>query len=258
MQIGHQVFKLAIGCNQFVAQVLGMRGHKPQTRHAAHILGIVRLGERSFVMADIPGLVEGASEGVGLGHDFLRHVERTRVLIHVLDIAGSEGRDPVEDYHAIMRELEAYGDLKDRPMLIAANKTDLPGAQENLERLRAALPGARIFPVSAATRKGFEPLLHAAADLLDRLPTPEPFYEEELETASAGEGFSIEKDGAAYVVTGASMDHLIRSVNFDNEDSLNYFHRMLRKWGVIDALREAGAKEGDSVVIGEMEFDFVD
>ena len=221
-------------------------------------LGIVRLGERSFVMADIPGLVEGASEGVGLGHDFLRHVERTRVLIHVLDIAGSEGRDPVEDYHAIMRELEAYGDLKDRPMLIAANKTDLPGAQENLERLRAALPGARIFPVSAATRKGFEPLLHAAADLLDRLPAPEPFYEEELEIASAAEGFSIEKDGAAYVVTGASMDHLIRSVNFDNEDSLNYFHRMLRKWGVIDALREAGAKEGDSVVIGEMEFDFVD
>ena len=143
-------------------------------------------------------------------------------------------------------------------MLIAANKTDLPGAQENLERLRAALPGARIFPVSAATRKGFEPLLHAAADLLDRLPTPEPFYEEELETASAGEGFSIEKDGAAYVVTGASMDHLIRSVNFDNEDSLNYFHRMLRKWGVIDALREAGAQEGDSVVIGEMEFDFVE
>ena len=128
-------------------------------------LGIVRLGERSFVMADIPGLVEGASEGVGLGHDFLRHVERTRVLIHVLDIAGSEGRDPVEDYHAIMRELEAYGDLKDRPMLIAANKTDLPGAQENLERLRAALPGARIFPVSAATRKGFEPLLSPAGTL---------------------------------------------------------------------------------------------
>ena len=118
-------------------------------------LGIVRLGERSFVMADIPGLVEGASEGVGLGHDFLRHVERTRVLIHVLDVAGSEGRDPVEDYHAIMRELEAYGDLKNRPMLIAANKTDLPGAEENIERLRAALPGARIFPVSAATRKGF-------------------------------------------------------------------------------------------------------
>ena len=100
--------------------------------------------------------------------------------------------------------------------------------------------------------------MHAAADLLDRLPAPEPFYEEELESVSGEEGFSIERDGAAYVVTGASMDHLIRSVNFDNEDSLNYFHRMLRKWGVIDALREAGAKEGDSVVIGEMEFDFVD
>ena len=221
-------------------------------------LGIVRLGERSFVMADIPGLVEGASEGVGLGHDFLRHVERTRVLIHVLDVAGSEGRDPVEDYHAIMRELEAYGDLRDRPMLIAANKTDLPGAEENIERLREALPGARIFPVSAATRKGFEPLLHAAADLLDRLPAPEPFYEEELEAVMGEEGFTVEKDGAVYVVSGASMDNLIRSVNFENEDSLNYFHRMLRKWGVIDALREAGAQEGDSVVIGGMEFDFVE
>ena len=127
-----------------------------------------------------------------------------------------------------------------------------------LERLRAALPCARIFPVSAATRKGFEPLLHAAADLLDRLPAPEPFYEEELEVVMGEEGFTVEKDGAVYVVSGASMDNLIRSVNFENEDSLNYFHRMLRKWGVIDALREAGAQEGDSVVIGEMEFDFVD
>ena len=109
-----------------------------------------------------------------------------------------------------------------------------------------------------AIAKGFEPLLHAAADLLDRLPAPEPFYEEELEVVMGEEGFTVEKDGAAYVVSGASMDNLIRSVNFENEDSLNYFHRMLRKWGVIDALREAGAQEGDSVVIGEMEFDFVE
>ena len=107
-------------------------------------------------------------------------------------------------------------------------------------------------------RKGFEPLLHAAADLLDRLPAPEPFYEEELEVVMGEEGFTVEKDGAVYVVSGASMDNLIRSVNFENEDSLNYFHRMLRKWGVIDALRETGAQEGDSVVIGGMEFDFVE
>ena len=120
-----------------------------------------------------------------------------------------------------------------------------------------AAPRAHL-PVSAATRKGFEPLLHAAADLLDRLPAPEPFYEEELEAPAKEQGFTVEKDGAAYVVSGASMDDLIRSVNFENEDSLNYFHRMLRKWGVIDALREAGAREGDSVVIGEMEFDFVE
>ena len=221
-------------------------------------LGIVRLGERSFVMADIPGLVEGASEGVGLGHDFLRHIERTRVLIHVLDISGSEGRDPVEDYRAILRELEAYGDLRERPMLVAANKTDLPGAQENLERFSREVPGARVFPVSAATHRGFEPLLHAAADLLDALPAPEPFYEEELELPGEGEGFEVEKRGDVYAVSGASMDRLIRSVNFSSEDSLNYFHRTLRRWGVIDALREAGAREGDTVAIGDMEFDFVD
>ncbi len=117
---------------------------------------------------------EGASEGVGLGHDFLRHIERTRMLIHVLDISGSEGRDPIEDYFAIMKELEAYGDLRNRPMLIAANKTDLPGADENLGRLKAALPDARIFPVSAATRAGFEPLLYAAVGMLRSLRRRSP------------------------------------------------------------------------------------
>ena len=156
-------------------------------------LGIVRQGERSFVLADIPGLVEGASQGVGLGHDFLRHIERTRVLIHVVDVSGCEGRDPVADYHAIMRELEAYGDLKNRPMLVAANKIDLPEAQQNLERLHAQLPQARVFPVSAATRKGFDALLYAAADLLDALPPSEPFFEEELTLQDEERGFVVQK-----------------------------------------------------------------
>ncbi len=223
-------------------------------------LGIVRQGDDSFVIADIPGLVEGASEGIGLGHDFLRHIERTRMLIHVIDISGSEGRDPIEDYRTIMKELEAYGDLKDRPMLIAANKTDLPGAEENIERLKKELPDARIFPVSAATRAGFDPLLYAAADMLRTLPSAEPFFEEdvELSLSLSEEGFEVERVEGAFVLSGGSMDRLIRSVNFENEESLNYFHRTLRKWGVIDRLRELGAVEGDAVLIGEMEFDFVE
>ncbi len=223
-------------------------------------LGIVKFHEYSFVLADIPGLVEGASEGVGLGHDFLRHVERTRMLVHVLDISGSEGRDPLEDYDAILRELEAYGDLKNRPMLIAANKLDLPGAQENLERLREKLKGTglEIFPVSAASGKGFEPLLYRIVEMLDTLPPAEPFYEEEIAADDRDVGFTIEKYEGAFVLTGGSIERLLNSVNFENEDSLNYFHRTLRKWGVIDQLREAGAKEGDQVLIGDMEFDFVD
>ena len=226
-------------------------------------LGIVKHADTSFVLADIPGLVEGAAEGVGLGHAFLRHVERTRMLLHVLDIAGSEGRDPLEDYDAIMKELEAYGDLKDRPMIVVANKMDLPGAEENLKRLRDKLAGTGIdiYPVSAATRQNFDALLYATVRLLDSCPPAEPFLEEALGDAEAlaqGEPFVIEVEGGVYFVSGREMDRLIDSVNFDNEDSLNWFHRSLRRLGVIDALREKGAKEGDSVVIGEMEFDFVE
>ena len=226
-------------------------------------LGIVKHGDASFVLADIPGLVEGASEGVGLGHAFLRHVERTRMLLHVLDIAGSEGRDPLEDYDAIMKELEAYGDLKNRPMIVVANKMDLPGAEENLKRLRDKLSGTGIdvYPVSAATRQNFDALLYATVRMLETCPPAEPFMEEALGDADAlaqGEPFEVAKDGGVYFVSGREMDRLIASVNFDNEESLNWFHRSLRRLGVIDALRAEGAKEGDSVVIGEMEFDFIE
>lgn len=224
-------------------------------------LGIVKQGEDSFVLADIPGLVEGASEGVGLGYDFLRHIERTRVLIHVLDISGSEDRDPLEDFDAINLELQAYGDLKNRPMLVAANKMDLPGAEENLARLREKLAGTGIpvFPVSAATRGNFDPLMYATASMLRQLPAAEPFYEEEVgEFVPQDDGFSVEKSDGAYFLSGGLIQRLVESVNFSDEDSLNYFHRALRKWGVIDELRKAGAQEGDSVVIGEMEFDFVE
>ena len=225
-------------------------------------LGIVKQGEDSFVLADIPGLVEGASEGVGLGHAFLRHVERTRMLLHVLDISGSECRDPLEDFDAIMKELEAYGDLKNRPMIVVANKMDLPGAEENLERLRDKLAGTglQIFPVSAATKANFRELMFATVEMLKACPPAEPFSEEELFELDdlAGAPFDVEVEGGVYFVSGRAMDRLIASVNFDNEDSLNYFHRSLRRLGVIDALREKGAEEGDTVVVGEMEFDFVE
>ncbi len=225
-------------------------------------LGIVKHDDYSFVLADIPGLVEGAAEGVGLGHAFLRHVERTRMLLHVIDIAGSEGRDPLQDYDAIMKELEAYGDLKNRPMIVVANKMDLPGAEENLARLREKLAGTGIdiYPVSAATRQTFNALLYATVELLAKCPPAEPFLEEALGDLSdlGGEPFTVEVDKGVYFVSGREMERLMDSVNFDNEESLNWFHRSLRRLGVIDALREKGAKEGDSVVIGEMEFDFVE
>ena len=225
-------------------------------------LGIVKQGEYSFVLADIPGLVEGASEGVGLGHAFLRHVERTRMLLHVIDISGSEYRDPLEDFDAIMKELEAYGDLKNRPMIVVANKMDLPDAEENLERLREKLKdtGIQIFPVSAATNPNFKELMYATIEMLDTCPPAEPFSEEELYDLSDfdSESYVIERENDVYFVTGRAMDHLVNSVNFDNEESLNYFHRSLRRMGVIDALREKGAQEGDTVVVGDMEFDFVE
>ena len=225
-------------------------------------LGIVRRYGKDFVLADIPGLVEGAAEGVGLGHDFLRHVERTRLLLHVLDISGSEGRDPVEDYEQINRELTAYGELSQRPQIVVCNKMDLPEAAENLERLKAHLAGKEIaiFPVSAATHQGFDALLDATVKLLDTLPPLHPFAEEEVPLPTpAIESFAVVKDDdGVYEVDGPAMQRLIDSVNFEDEESMNWFHRTLRRWGVIDALRQAGAGEGDTVRIGDMEFDFVE
>jgi len=223
-------------------------------------LGICRQYGLDFVMADIPGIVEGASEGVGLGIQFLRHVERTRLLVHVVDIAGSEGRDPVEDFEQICDELVAYGDLAERPQIVAANKMDLPGAQENLERLKKHLHGTdiEVYPISAATRQGFDELMGAIVRILPTLPEITVFEEEPEAIAAPEAPFTIDRDGAVYVVSGPAMEMLIDSVNFSDEQSLNYFHRTLRSRGVIDALRAAGAKEGDTVAIGDMEFDFIE
>ena len=224
-------------------------------------LGIVRRYGKDIVLADIPGLIEGAADGAGLGHDFLRHVERTRLLLHVVDVSGSEGRDPVDDLEQINSELDRYGDLSERPQIIVCNKMDLPNAEENLKRIRAlaAGMGCPVFPVSAATHSGFDELLDETARRLEELPPILHYQEEEImEEKTDTDGFEIQRDQGVFVVAGAGMDCLIDSVNFDDQESLNWFHRTLRRLGVIDALRDAGAEEGSVVRIAEMEFDFIE
>ena len=226
-------------------------------------LGIVRRHGKDIVLADIPGLIEGAADGAGLGHDFLRHVERTRLLLHVLDIAGSEGRDPVEDFDQINHELANYGELAERPQIVVCNKSDLPDSEENVARLKAHLAELGldypVFVVSAATHQGFDALLDKTCDMLEALPPIVHFEEEVSYDDSVKPGtFEIVRDGAVFEVVGSSMQRLIDSVNFDDEESMSWFHRTLRKWGVIDALRKAGAQEGDTVRIIDMEFDFVE
>jgi len=225
-------------------------------------LGIVKRYGTDFVLADIPGLVEGASEGVGLGHDFLRHVERTRLLLHVVDAAGSEGRDPLEDFRIINEELQKYGEPMGRPQLVVLNKCDLIYDSDEINELKKKFEamGYKAFTVSAAMRRGFDELLDEVVRLLPELPPPLVFAEEEIEEFRAvpDDGFTIRRENDTFFVEGAAMQHFIDSVNFNDEESLNWFHRTLRDRGIIDALREKGAGEGSTIAIGDMEFDFID
>ncbi len=223
-------------------------------------LGVVRVEDDGFVMADIPGLIEGASAGAGLGYDFLRHIERTRLLLHVLDISGSEGRDPLQDYDIIQDELRLYGELAGRPQLILANKMDLDGAQENLARLAEKLGAdARIYPVSAATGEGFRPLPFAITQMLEHLPSSPDFEEDYIEVEIEEEPFVVTRASDGWFdVQGPTIERLMRSVNTGDVDSLAWLDRMLRRLGVIAALREKGAKDGNEVRLGDFEFDFID
>ena len=226
-------------------------------------LGVVegRYGD-SFVLADIPGLVEGASEGVGLGHAFLRHVERTKVFIHVVDAAGVEGDDPVENVRKINQELEAYNpELMKRPQVIAANKTDIPGSEENVERLKEAYEkeGFEVFPISAATNKGLDELLTKVAEILKNYPEDIVFeeeYEEYDEVAVDQEPFTIEIEDEVYVVRGVGVEKMIGYTNLDTEKGFAFFQRYLKEKGIIEALEEKGIQEGDTVRIYDMEFEF--
>ncbi|HBL3719132.1 TPA: GTPase ObgE [Enterococcus faecium] len=239
-------------------------------------LGMVTTSDgRSFAAADLPGLIEGASQGVGLGTQFLRHIERTRVILHVIDMSGMEGRDPYEDYLAINKELSTYNlRLLERPQIIVANKMDMPDAPENLVKFKEQLNKEKedefaddipVFPISGVTRQGLDALLNATADLLE--VTPEfPLYEEELEEETVHYGFNpegpefqIDRDSdATWILSGEKIEKLFQMTNFDHDETVMRFARQLRGMGVDEALRARGAKDGDLVRIGEFEFEFVE
>ena len=229
------------------------------------VLGVVRLDEtRSFVMADIPGLIEGASEGVGLGHAFLRHVDRCRLIVHVVDVSGTEGRDPIEDFKVINRELEQFsGDLAARPQLVAGNKCDLAG-EEQVGRFRRFVEeqGLAFFPISAATTQGTKELVEAVGERLNTLPPiteyePEPMTIEELAAKQEGQQFEITVENGVYYVEAPFLEPVLSTVNMDDYESLQYFQRVLRFSGIIDKLEEMGIREGDTVDIFGLQFDFV-
>ena len=226
-------------------------------------LGVVRYYDDTFVAADIPGLIEGAAKGAGLGHDFLKHIERTRMLCHVVDISGCEGRDPIEDFRQINAELKEYSEkLAGLTQVVACNKCDVPGAKENLAAFKKKFGRKyKIFPITAVSGEGTEALISGIFEILKTLPPVQPVpVEEEFEYASGGElTYEIVRDeNGAFVVIGGLIDMLCRNVVLNNPDSMQYFQKVLRLRGVISALKEAGCKEGDTVSIGDVEFDFVE
>ena len=229
------------------------------------VLGVVRMGEESsFVMADIPGLIEGAGEGVGLGHQFLRHVERCRLLVHVVDVSGSEGRDPKQDFRTINEELKKFNpELAQRPMIVAGNKCDLTD-DETVEDFRKFVEeqGYEFFPIMAAIAYEVEPLLKCIQEKLSKLP-PIVRYEAEpapivSEDEIGKQEVKITNNDGVFFVEGEWLYRFLRTINFDDSESLQYFQRVLISSGVIDALRKAGIKEGDTVSMYDVEFDFVE
>lgn len=226
------------------------------------ILGVVDLSDhRSFVMADIPGLIEGASEGVGLGHDFLRHIERTKILVHVLDVSGMEGRDPIEDYEKINEELRKYSEkLSRKKQIIAANKIDMLGDSDNLERLQAYMEerGQEVYPICAMTGEGMEFLLERLWDLLETyVEEPEEIAEEVVYKAQDKPDFEVKRaDDGAFVITGPRIENLVAMTNFDDDQSLRRFQRIWRYMELDKLLKEKGIQDGNTVRICEMEFEY--
>lgn len=229
------------------------------------VLGVVSMGEgNSFVMADIPGLIEGAWEGTGLGHQFLRHVERCRMLIHIVDVSGSEGRDPKEDFVTINNELRKFNpELAEREMLVAGNKCDM-ATDEQIDDFRKFVEdqGYSFFPIMAEIHYGVDVLMNKTLETLSKLPPIREFEAEPAPIIPAEEinphEVKITVQDDVYFVEGEWLLQVMKSVNFDDYESMNYFQRVLTNGGVIDALRKAGISEGDTVSIYDLEFDFVE
>ena len=228
------------------------------------VLGVVSVEEgKSFVMADIPGLIQGASEGIGLGHEFLRHVERCRLILHVVDVSGIDGRDPIEDFKAINEELKNFNEeLASRPQIVAANKCDM-ATPEQIASFRTFIEGQgyEMFEISAATRSGAQPLVYAISKLLDTLPPIKQYEVEhvplsEIEKKIKNE-FQIHMEDGIYVVEGDWLMQVLGLVDVNDYESLQYFQRVLRKSGIIDKLEEMGIQEGDTVSILNFEFDYI-
>ena len=224
-------------------------------------LGVVRYYDNSFVAADIPGLIEGAADGAGLGHDFLRHIERTRMLVHVIDASGTEGRDPIEDFKKINAELKEYSKtLASLPQIIALNKCDVYGAEENVKAFRKKYCRRyKIFPITAVSGEGTKQLVEAIFNKLQQLPPVSRVESDEAFTyrKSGDLGFEIYMDGEVYVIVGALVDMLCRNVALNDPDSMAYFQKILREKGVISRLKEMGIKENDTISIGDVEFEYI-
>ena len=227
-------------------------------------LGVVWAGEGvSFVMADIPGIIEGASEGAGLGHDFLRHIDRCRLLVHVVDVSGCEGRDPVADFDAINEELKQYSpELATRPQIVAANKTDIMDPEsDNLERLKARVEaeGLELYEISAGTTVGTRQLMRVVAEKLRTLPPVtiyEPEYVAPMPLAGDPTELTIEHLGNTWVITGRWLENLIMDINFDDYEARNYFDLLLRRSGLFTRLEEMGIQDGDTVDIYDLQFEY--
>ncbi len=228
-------------------------------------LGVVSSPDgRSFVMADLPGLIEGASQGKGLGFQFLRHIERCRVIVHIVDMGASEGRDPYEDYCIINEELRSYEyHLMDRPQIVLANKMDLPGAEENLDRFKEKVPDVPVYPISAYMVEGLNEPLYKIADLLDSYQEKvifEDVQDEQVLYRYDGReerGYEIHNEGnGVYSLTGKKIERLVQMTSFSSDDALKRFSVQLKKMGIVDALRKAGCQDGDTVRILDFEFEF--
>lgn len=229
-------------------------------------LGVVKVDEgKSFVIADIPGLIEGAHTGVGLGHEFLRHIERTRVIVHLIDASGQEGRDPVDDFYKINEELTKYSEkLGDKPQIVVANKMDLPESEEGYERLKEEVEskGYHILAISAATVTGIKELKYAILNKLEEIGDPEPLEEIDenklYELKKKDHEVKVRKDEATntYFVEGYPVEKLINSTNFEDHESVRHFQEIIRKRGIVEELKELGIKEEDIVNISGFEFEF--